>query len=384
MKAQLLQRTRLSKLSATWKTLVHSEQEPLIRAFFALAGVAQVICAVYTRAELGSTALILSISFACFLAAYTPFWGELCITCTLIVQAISPFEMEIGYLLDIMVLTITHFSYKNHDWLAVLLGTIAVFFAPLGLIRGKESLFVSISVAALYSMGLALGFWLAGIQKNYQFRDLVRRIEIQEQRNVIAQSLHDSLGNSLVQIALLSRKPCESSLEDKPFQEIQQISEQALFELRNITLKIREGAFLHDTIYCQPCSSLAAKLDVFESSLQSAGFNLQTTLQLNNEEFTLTQQQLFGDILNEISTNVMKYGNPAFPIVFIFLCDDNKINLYCANNVLKENGFAFPSSGQGLSGIKKSVSLLGGAAKTVLEDDIWSISITLPFPEGGK
>ncbi|MDR6939552.1 sensor histidine kinase [Arcanobacterium hippocoleae] len=172
---------------------------------------------------------------------------------------------------------------------------------------------------------------------------------ILEERNRLAEDVHDVLGHTLTVIALKTELVAKIAGKDPQraqaeLREINQLARESIEEVRSTVL----GLKVHD----------------FSSELKSATYALETAgvkvIQQGVEVTKLTPQKsvIFAWVVREATTNIIRHANAANAMIkwdekTLLIADDGK---GISSNTV---------GGQGLAGLKDRVSRVGGIVKII-------------------
>lgn len=255
-----------------------------------------------------------------------------------------------------------------------------------------RSLYTAGMLSLLYAVPVAVGLIIANYRRLYESERVRSRLQLARQSQDFATEVHDSISHVLVQISILSEAKLWNDAQGQQdcLEQINGLSARGLREMRDLVKELQsrsqkwtlpaggEKAPQMRETTADACvnTDFGSILQEFADALQRAGFTLELQIQGYTEIVPPSKTPVLTDCLREVSTNIMKYADATQPVVLLLRINANRVHLYCANEVKGEDK-VFPSSGQGLVGIKRRVKSLGGQVKTGLDDATWSITVDI-------
>jgi signal transduction histidine kinase len=237
----------------------------------------------------------------------------------------------------------------------------------------------SATSGAIIAAGLTIGVWALGAyaQTRRQYlrelreraasaereREQLARIAVHEERASIARELHDIVAHS-VSVMLVGVRGARDVLRTAPdaaydtLARVERSGEQSLAELRRILELLREP---EQTAQSRPQPSLA-ELDELVAGYRAAG--LPVRMEVLGEPMQLPSgvELSVYRIVQEALTNALKHSNPSNVTVTLAF-RDARLELEVVDDGTPTTVGA-PTSGQGLTGMRERVALLGGELET--------------------
>ncbi len=218
---------------------------------------------------------------------------------------------------------------------------------------------------------------------------LQRQAEVRaRERESLARDLHDVVAHQLTLISLVGGSRARSSDPEKlrsALQETSELSREALVELRKLLRVLRH-------------SSLDGEADPVPQGLIDVGLHdgVQHLVQrLLDLDFTVdlsfdapagirtprTTVESILRILQEATTNVVKYAVPASHVVVGVRLSPESLSLTVESEVAPSRGRVSPelATGQGIIGMQERAALLGGEAIIGPVGQTWSVQVALPL-----
>lgn len=247
---------------------------------------------------------------------------------------------------------------------------------------------IGVPVACVgYVIGRFRQAMLVAEARNQELEEQKLLIRARE-RESLARDLHDIVANQLTSMTLVAGSRAHSQRIgelQEALTEIKGLSREALIELRKLLDVLRTndspfgtvtGSRLESHSVEEGLSHVVTRLQEFDFSVElSSNLQEQPPLSVSTVDAVLR-------ILQECSTNALKYARPASTIRITLDRDDEHVDLSFASELPKH----VPtrprneelSSGQGLIGIRERVQLLGGEASIGRVGGQWLVGVSFP------
>lgn len=268
------------------------------------------------------------------------------------------------------VVTIGLLSYSERIRLAVLFGLVMGYIATTEIFKG-EFLPSSPEALILFSVlffGVIVGAWLIRkARKQAENTEASKRL----QREMLIKMLHDSVATTLSS-AILRAEIVKLSTE-VPEQEKEELSliadenRKAIEEVRNLIRIINED----DLSRIEKNLLLSEHIQNFKHLVTSHGFrvNLHIDPNVPQELYALMSVPL--PVMNELASNVIKYGDPASRVLINVFSERGGIMIVIKNGIARKESPKFLSSGVGLKQISAEVVGKGGEFSSAAEENVW-------------
>lgn len=208
------------------------------------------------------------------------------------------------------------------------------------------------------------------------------------ERESLARDLHDIVANQLTSMTLVAGSRARSDRLDElqeALTEIKGLSREALIELRKLLDVLRTNDSPFSPIGSSRLDSQSVDTGVQHvvTRLQEFKFTVDLSVDLNDTTtLSASSQDAILRILQECSTNALKYARPATAIRLGLECDGERVRLRFSS-VLPQHVPARRrsdelSSGQGLIGIRERVQLLGGESSIGPTNGRWVVEASFP------
>ncbi|WP_454085904.1 sensor histidine kinase [Georgenia sp. Marseille-Q6866] len=241
-------------------------------------------------------------------------------------------------------------------------------------------------------VGLAFGrLRLHSSRTERHNRELLRRqAEVRaRERESLARDLHDVVAHQLTLISLVGGSRARSSDPDKlrsALQETSELSREALVELRKLLRVLRDssgvGTEADPTPHGLVDVGLHDGVHHLAQRLLDLGFPVDLTIDAPREIRTpRTTVESILRILQEATTNVVKYAVPASPVVIAVRLSPEALSLTVESEVAPARRRMSPElgTGQGIIGMQERAALLGGEAIIGPVGSTWSVQVALPL-----
>lgn len=266
-------------------------------------------------------------------------------------------------------------------WQAGLLGLILWYLAQTELADGV--LVPSDPVTAVLFGILMLAAGAAGwaLQHSAQRREaeserLRQRIEEERERAVLA--LHGSVAASLTSVVLRSEALAMSG-DEKVAQAAQLIATDARRSMQEVRDLIR---FMRgdDSPQTQEPTPNVSVLDAFTAlaeDLRGHGFTVVES-GLSSEVLKNSQLEPVSQVCRELATNILKYGDPACPVIVAALRGESGVTVAVQNSIAARQRDTHMTTGIGLRETRDLVASHGGTLAWNTEGGTWRYELTLP------
>ncbi|MER7762092.1 histidine kinase [Streptomyces sp. NPDC097619] len=203
---------------------------------------------------------------------------------------------------------------------------------------------------------------------------LEARTEQLLERARIARELHDSIGHALT-VAVIqagaARAAGDPAFTDRALGAIEETGRAALEDLERVLLVLRESG--------QPPSKgpTLAEADRLLESARGSGSQVEAELSGPVERLPGPVSREGYRILQESLTNVLRHCGPVPVRVRIHVADE-ELEME-VRNAMPGGVESLAGGGSGLRGIRERAALLGGVARTGLEEGEWRVHARLPL-----
>jgi signal transduction histidine kinase len=235
---------------------------------------------------------------------------------------------------------------------------------PLAGIEPGES--TNASDIAFFVMFLGGPFVAGRIVRRRVLRERVLEVErdtkaaeaVAEERTRIARELHDVVSHAISVVVLQARGgrkllAAEPASAREAFDVIEQVSEQALTEMRRLLGLLRQN---DDELVLAPQPSLT-RIDELVSGLRASGLPVEVTVEGDPAPLPPGVDVSAYRIVQEALTNALKHAGPARAHVFLrYGPDDLELEILDDGAGTGNGG----GSGHGLAGIRERVAVIGG------------------------
>jgi signal transduction histidine kinase len=189
-------------------------------------------------------------------------------------------------------------------------------------------------------------------------RDTKAAEAVADERARIARELHDVVSHA-ISVVVLQARGGRKLLADEPasareaFDVIEQVSEQALTEMRRLLGLLRAG---DDELALAPQPSIA-RIDELISGLKASGLPVEVTVEGEPAPLPAGVDVSAYRIVQEALTNALKHAGPARAHVYLrYHADDLELEILDDGAGGGNGG----GSGHGLAGIRERVAVIGG------------------------
>lgn len=241
-------------------------------------------------------------------------------------------------------------------------------------------------------IGVALRFFVIQHREN---KARLRSIEAahqqlrEQERLELARDLHDVVAHELT---LVTMQAAGSHRQNDPvvlhdtISTMENAARSGLQELRTLLHILREspGAVSrNDNSSGLTTGSLESLVDSLSASLTAAGFSVTVNTVDGFEKLPTSVRGTAARILQEASTNIIKYAPAGSTCLLSLTTDVNSVMIRTENELqqsYRSDDGEFPmTSGYGLHGIQERVALLNGEVTYGPQDDRWVLDVRIPF-----
>lgn len=208
------------------------------------------------------------------------------------------------------------------------------------------------------------------------------------ERESLARDLHDVVAHQLTLISLVGGSRARSSDPEKlrsALMETSELSREALVELRKL-LRVLRHSSLDTGADPAPQGLVDVGLHDGVQHLVQRLLDLDFTVDLSFDapagiKAPRTTVESILRILQEATTNVVKYAVPASRVVVGVRLSPESLSLTVESEVAPSRGRVSPelATGQGIIGMQERAALLGGEAIIGPVGQTWSVQVALPL-----
>lgn len=308
------------------------------------------------------------------------------------INAVFFFSYTAPYIYASTIYSILMPSYKNRK--VFICANIATFLIPAILISlpisNTYQFFDSLETNLLPFISVILGVTAINIKKrgkitvtklneeltiqNKKLQEYAKSIEditILNERNRVAQELHDSLGHYLMAISMhldiLDKISQDNDKSKKVLDKTKKLTKDSITELRKTVFELKEMQNSH--ILSDSIKTLTENLSTFD--------NIEFDIDIDKkiETFSPFLKDVIYKTVKEAITNGVKHGNATAFIIKINIT--NQINFSIKNNGSPSNKII---KSNGLKGIEERLSLVCGNVEFISNDG-FLVSCIIPIPK---
>lgn len=205
---------------------------------------------------------------------------------------------------------------------------------------------------------------------------LQRRIEEERERAVLA--LHGSVAASLTSVVLRSESLAMSG-DHQVAQAAQLIAADARRSMREVRDLIRFMRGDESHMAPNPAPDVSV-LDAFTSladDIRGHGFTVVES-GLSSEVLKNAQLEPVSRVCRELATNILKYGDPACPVIVAALRGESGVTVAVQNSIAARQRDTHMTTGIGLREARDLVASHGGTLTWNTEGGTWRYELTLP------
>lgn len=241
-------------------------------------------------------------------------------------------------------------------------------------------------------IGVALRFFVIQHREN---KTRLRSIEAahqqlrEQERLELARDLHDVVAHELTLVTMQaagSHRQNDPAVLHETISTMENAARSGLQELRTLLHILREspGAVSrNENSSGLTTGSLENLLDSLSASLTAAGFSVTVNTLDGFDTLPTTVRGTAARILQEASTNIIKYAPAGSACLLSLTRDANSVMVRTENELQHSRGPEYGeypmTSGYGLHGIQERVALLNGDVTYGPQDGRWVLDVRIPF-----
>lgn len=205
---------------------------------------------------------------------------------------------------------------------------------------------------------------------------LQRRIEEERERAVLA--LHGSVAASLTSVVLRSEALAMSG-DQRIAQSAQLIAADARRSMQEVRDLIRFMRGDESTMLpgASASASVLESLNALADNLRGHGFTVVES-GLSSEVLKNAELEPVSRVCRELTTNILKYGDPAHPVIVAALRGDSGVTVAVQNTIAARQRDTHMTTGVGLRETRELVASHGGTLAFNTEGGIWRYELFLP------
>ncbi|ANE02935.1 hypothetical protein ccrud_00995 [Corynebacterium crudilactis] len=295
-------------------------------------------------------------------------------------QAGSPFSLIVAQLAFVGLLI-----FHGHHVLAFITAGVLVWVGTIDLANGEflpPHIQSALVLAVFFALPLALGHVLR--LKGQQRTDLEERAKIQakERRHELAIHLHRSVAKELTFAVMkaqeLSDREDMSAELQAQLHDIENSARKALVQTHDL-MKNLQAIDQLPYVSVSMHMPLEAVVNAVKADLEEIGFTLELDIDSFHELRSAANIEPLVTVLEEASSNIAKYADPAGPINIKMYSTDQEICLDISNTIqqIPGNTSSPISSGIGISHMRYAVESVGGTLHINNSSSQWSIHVRL-------
>lgn len=209
------------------------------------------------------------------------------------------------------------------------------------------------------------------VSEYYELLSTEKKLSLEQERNRIAQEIHDSAGHTFTMISSLSRiisaELADKGISDETMEHISEIdglSRSGVTQLRCSINNLREDEFM---------TSVTRAVNTVTSAVRGVDIDV-CTQGTEDESFAFCIKDVY-DNVRETITNAMRYsGADRIDVIIRFM--DDRLDLYIFDN---GKGCSEINENNGLRGIRARTEALGGTVKfSSVEGEGFTTKMSIP------
>lgn len=205
------------------------------------------------------------------------------------------------------------------------------------------------------------------VSEYYELAKTEKKLSLEQERNRIAQEIHDSAGHTFTMISSLAKilqVETDKTKISGYIEEIDGLSRSGITQLRCSINNLRDDEFMSSVTKAIRTVTTAVRNIKIETCIQGT----------EDESFSFCIKEVY-DSIREILTNAMRYSEAdRIDIIVKFLSDRLELYIFdngCGCSEIKENN--------GLSGIRRRTEMYGGSVKfSSVEGEGFTTIIKIP------
>lgn len=195
----------------------------------------------------------------------------------------------------------------------------------------------------------------------------------------LARELHDGLARHISALQLQASKALmtqDLDLKDKTLETIGNEAREALASLRIMMRTLRQEEDLTQKPE-QPSSNvdLQETINNFKKVLALEGFTCSPVI-YNLDNIPQPLAPTISRMLTELSTNIIRYGDPARPVALLLSSNIGNLQLKVSNY---KGDISPKGTGYGLRGIEEQIKALNGTYTSQIKDNLWVVDLRIPL-----
>lgn len=338
------------------------------------------VCVAGAGAETGSIGVAVAMFVFAAVARITPLTAT--VSAAVLTQFAASYREFSSPFIVLALLALTAvLAYRLPIWQAGILGLILWYLAQTELGDGVWVLDDPLTALLFGVQMLLAGTAGWALRRSAQRRKaeserLQHRIEEERERAVLA--LHGSVAASLTSVVLRSEALAMSG-DQQVAQAAQLIATDARRSMQEVRDLIR---FMRgdDSPQAQDPTPNVSVLDAFTAlaeDLRGHGFTVVES-GLSSEVLKNAQLEPVSQVCRELATNILKYGDPACPVIVAALRGDSGVTVAVQNSIAARQRDTHMTTGIGLRETRDLAASHGGTLTWNTEGGTWRYELTLP------
>ena len=226
---------------------------------------------------------------------------------------------------------------------------------------------------------VAIGYSL--YRSGWQQKQLKKQwdTDVKTRRETLGRILHDSVASSLTSLIMrLEAMSMQKSLDDETRQEMVDLAEQARLSMKEVrellhTLSTDDSPRPHE-----PAPSVVAQVQLMAGALKEHGFTVKISGNISDLRLTADDLVVLQEVLRELSTNIVKYAEPASTVVINFADTSASVMLKISNVPSTGQHRTLLTSGMGIPALSQVMESMGGSLAIVSSLEQWTTELDIP------
>ena len=203
--------------------------------------------------------------------------------------------------------------------------------------------------------------------------------DVQTRRETMGRMLHDSVASSLTSLIMrLEALSLQQDISKTTRDELVDLAEQARLSMKEVRDLLHTLSTDDSPRGNLPAPSVMAQLQATTSRLKEHGFAVKVTGHVPNMRLNADQLVILREVFRELSTNIIKYGEPNSTVTINFGDRNDKVLVSISNVINLKNHSSLLSSGMGVPALSQMMETIGGSISTITTSTEWKTELEIP------
>lgn len=281
-----------------------------------------------------------------------------------------------GVAVNLALVPVGAFAARGRPWVAAAVAGVFMVLLVADVLRGAPTVWE----AAPYTAGWLLLFTISAlvgqlVMRTAEVARAQRDLELGEQRRLIARELHDTVAQELTMLVMRGEQARGQGAATLDLNHVLDVCRGTLADMRAILDVLHAD---HATHLRGP-HTIASLVERARSRLAEAGFRVDVMTDAEDADRAPVARTAVAGVLREAVSNVIRHGDPGYPVKMFIGCADGRLEAIMINAVAPHPADVAHHQSLGVAGMRERVTQAGGVLEATSSGTEWILRVDLPM-----